>query len=92
MLVSSRRRYAFPILGTGVWGTLAASTDSIDILEEDEQLFALRAGVILARRMHNYEFRGDRNYWLAVGTQLQSELAELPKKTKGFVLPRSRRV
>jgi len=65
------------IVGIGVWPTLSALTDTVDITVDDEPLVVLRAGLKLMKVLQAMEHLSDTAHWKQVEADLQREEPQL---------------
>ena len=79
--------YPVRLVGSGVWPTVSATSDTVDILAEQEYLIAIRAGIILMDRALSQDYLGASAEWTAVKARL---LAEEPAAVSKLSRPSGR--
>lgn len=61
------------LVGKGLWPTLTASTDSVDISLDDEPLVLVRAGLRLMDKAMAANYMTDNDHWQEIKTRLLEE-------------------
>jgi hypothetical protein len=61
------------LVGKGLWDSLTASTDSVDISLEDEPLVLVRAGLRLMDKAMAANYMTDNDHWQEIKTRLLEE-------------------